>query len=377
MSSQRSHTFQRSNSRRNQADEPVLDDRYLTDAELGSESEDVEMSEGDSERPASPAMSPAAPGGSLYGRFPRATIGPLRPVPLRRGSSSGSSKITQENEDVMISVPQTRRGVVDNEEDADYVPSDRPRHDHANATAASSRPRQAGAGIRHFQDESTKSDAMDIDSDSDAESEANSDSSGYPNCVEEDSDEASVGPLDSHNGIDFWERERLPRRNFAPITESEFTRFLAWIGWAPDPGSDPEMIARINYLLAEFARIDLAGRTADPTGNAGEGDSDTNSEVSVGPDLEHENRVLSLQEAEAFVEALPQVDLATIADENMECPLCYTAYDEPSSWNNGHDNTPIRIPCAGGHVLGHDCLSRSVTEHGTRCPFDREDMFSD
>ncbi|KAH7065980.1 hypothetical protein BKA63DRAFT_168436 [Paraphoma chrysanthemicola] len=106
-------------------------------------------------------------------------------------------------------------------------------------------------------------------------------------------------------------------------------------------------------------------------------------------------------DATAFVDSLEQVDISTIPAEDMKCPHCWLPFgttddDDPSFvWAPDPEDTPelaernaalrelpfcranndpVRTPC--GHIVGRDCLIRSMEEVNTLCPTCRQELLS-
>jgi hypothetical protein len=79
-------------------------------------------------------------------------------------------------------------------------------------------------------------------------------------------------------------------------------------------------------------------------------------------------RRLTADQAQAFVSALPKVDVATIAKSDQRCSHCWSDFDEVK---DGINNLPVQLPCDHRHLLGHDCLVEVLTSMGSLCPLCR------
>jgi hypothetical protein len=103
-----------------------------------------------------------------------------------------------------------------------------------------------------------------------------------------------------------------------------------------------------------------------------------------------------------FVDNLEQVNIASIPDEDMRCPLCWISFgttyeeDDPNFefmadpeddpeltarqvafrelpfCASRADNNPVRTPC--GHLYGRSCLIESLENVDTLCPYCRQEM---
>jgi hypothetical protein len=82
-------------------------------------------------------------------------------------------------------------------------------------------------------------------------------------------------------------------------------------------------------------------------------------------------RRLTAEQAQAFVSALPKVDVATIAKSDQRCNHCWSDFDEVEE---GINNLPVQLPCDHRHLLGHDCLVEVLTSMGNLCPLCRVDI---
>lgn len=78
--------------------------------------------------------------------------------------------------------------------------------------------------------------------------------------------------------------------------------------------------------------------------------------------------VISRLRAALYIRELSVVDVAEIDPADRQCPICMEAFYA------GSEDQPVRLPCPGRHVIGQNCLLRSLSETGTRCPFDRVDV---
>ena len=80
-------------------------------------------------------------------------------------------------------------------------------------------------------------------------------------------------------------------------------------------------------------------------------------------------------DALVFVNKLEEVDIATIAAEDMKCSYCWDDYghaeDEMVKLRSGEvkaDNAPVKMPCGPGHLIGKTCLMQ-LSDSGIRlCP---------
>jgi hypothetical protein len=105
-------------------------------------------------------------------------------------------------------------------------------------------------------------------------------------------------------------------------------------------------------------------------------------------------------DAAAFVDTLEEVNIASIAPEDMRCPHCWlpfgTTTEDDSSilvymdegeqeimWRlnasyelpfcvNRPNNDPVRTPC--GHIFGKQCLVQSLEETNKTCPMCRQEL---
>ncbi|CAO2651533.1 Nn.00g041030.m01.CDS01 [Neocucurbitaria sp. VM-36] len=82
----------------------------------------------------------------------------------------------------------------------------------------------------------------------------------------------------------------------------------------------------------------------------------------------HVNR----EDAVAFVNALPTVDISTIPRADMRCPHCWADFDEDVE---GYNNEPKRAPCCG-KWFGVDCFVEFLEGTGPLCPLCRQDMLA-
>jgi len=78
---------------------------------------------------------------------------------------------------------------------------------------------------------------------------------------------------------------------------------------------------------------------------------------------------------QVFVGKLEEVDIATIAPENMKCSYCWDEYghadDEMIELRSGEvkaDNAPAKMPCGPGHLIGKTCLMQLIDSGIRLCP---------
>ncbi|KAF3008412.1 hypothetical protein E8E13_001758 [Curvularia kusanoi] len=84
---------------------------------------------------------------------------------------------------------------------------------------------------------------------------------------------------------------------------------------------------------------------------------------------------------QAFVAKLEAVDISTIPAEDMKCMHCWSNFDEIdddiielTTGNVQTDNSPVKLPCPHGHLIGKTCLMQ-IIDSGTRlCPQCRVDI---
>ncbi|KAJ4363565.1 hypothetical protein N0V83_009861 [Neocucurbitaria cava] len=86
------------------------------------------------------------------------------------------------------------------------------------------------------------------------------------------------------------------------------------------------------------------------------------------PDMSPPN--ISHEDAVAFVNSLPDLDIQTIPRQDLRCPLCWADFDEVV---DGYNNKPKRAPCCG-KWFGTDCLVESLEGTGPLCPLCRQAM---
>ena len=71
--------------------------------------------------------------------------------------------------------------------------------------------------------------------------------------------------------------------------------------------------------------------------------------------------------------SLEIVDPTTLPEDERECAICRQIYGEPIADDDGE--LAARLPCAGRHVFGLDCLKRVFVPSRNRylnCPIRRE-----
>jgi hypothetical protein len=79
-----------------------------------------------------------------------------------------------------------------------------------------------------------------------------------------------------------------------------------------------------------------------------------------------------------FVEELEVVDISTISAKDMECMHCWSSFDEAGDdiieLTNGNvqaDNSPVKMPCPHGHLIGKTCLMQLIDAEIRLCPLCR------
>jgi hypothetical protein len=84
---------------------------------------------------------------------------------------------------------------------------------------------------------------------------------------------------------------------------------------------------------------------------------------------------------QTFVANLVQVDISTISASDMRCPHCWSnfneAEDEIIELKNGSvqtDNSPVKMPCPHGHLIGKTCLMQIVDAGDRLCPQCRSEI---
>jgi Zn finger protein HypA/HybF involved in hydrogenase expression len=84
---------------------------------------------------------------------------------------------------------------------------------------------------------------------------------------------------------------------------------------------------------------------------------------------------------QAFVANLVQVDVSTILASDMRCPHCWSNFDEAEDemieLKNGSvqtDNSPVKMPCPHGHLIGKTCLMQIVDAGDRLCPQCRSEI---
>lgn len=78
---------------------------------------------------------------------------------------------------------------------------------------------------------------------------------------------------------------------------------------------------------------------------------------------------------QVFVSKLEEVDIATIAPEDMKCSYFWDdfghAEDETIQLRNADvkaDNAPVKMPCGSGHLIGKTCLMQLIDSGIRLCP---------
>jgi hypothetical protein len=79
-----------------------------------------------------------------------------------------------------------------------------------------------------------------------------------------------------------------------------------------------------------------------------------------------------------FVEELEAVDVSTIPAQDMKCMQCWGDFDEAQDdvieLKNGKvqaDNSPVKMPCPHGHLIGKTCLMQLIDAEIRLCPMCR------
>lgn len=82
-----------------------------------------------------------------------------------------------------------------------------------------------------------------------------------------------------------------------------------------------------------------------------------------------------------FVEELEVVDISTIPAKDMKCMHCWSSFDETGDdiieLTNGNvqaDNSPVKIPCPHGHLIGKTCLMQIIDAEMRSCPLCRVEI---
>jgi hypothetical protein len=83
------------------------------------------------------------------------------------------------------------------------------------------------------------------------------------------------------------------------------------------------------------------------------------------------SRVLKMDAAIVFVDALKKVDVASIPRDSMRCSHCWGDFD---TVDEGINNLPVQLPCDSRHMLGRACLIEVLTKTGPLCPLCRVDI---
>lgn len=132
--------------------------------------------------------------------------------------------------------------------------------------------------------------------------------------------------------------------------------FPAYVAGHVSQGDDDSLLASFWQLLNENGVIDMSTNI--------DGDMSTLESPTVGTShVDHEDAV-------AFVDALPTVDISTIPRDDIRCPHCWADFDEDIS---GYSNEPKLTPCCRKR-FGKDCLVESLEGTGPLCPLCRQDL---
>ena len=82
-----------------------------------------------------------------------------------------------------------------------------------------------------------------------------------------------------------------------------------------------------------------------------------------------------------FVEELEVVDMSTIPAKDMKCMHCWSSFDEAGDdiieLTNGNvqaDNSPVKMPCPHGHLVGKTCLMQMIDAEMRFCPLCRVEI---
>ena len=82
---------------------------------------------------------------------------------------------------------------------------------------------------------------------------------------------------------------------------------------------------------------------------------------------------------QSFVEKLEAVDVSTIPAEDMRCMHCFSDFDEVNDdeiiqlmkGSVPTDNSPVKMPCPHGHLIGKTCLMQIIDHKVRLCPYCR------
>ena len=87
---------------------------------------------------------------------------------------------------------------------------------------------------------------------------------------------------------------------------------------------------------------------------------------------------------QAFVAKLVKVDISTVPAADMRCTHCWSNFDEADDemieLKNGSvrtDNSPVKMPCPHGHIIGKTCLMQIVDAGDRLCPQCRVEIVRD
>ena len=82
-----------------------------------------------------------------------------------------------------------------------------------------------------------------------------------------------------------------------------------------------------------------------------------------------------ITDPQAFVANLVHVDISTIPAADMRCMHCWSNFDEVEDemieLKNGSvqaDNSPVKMPCPHGHLIGKTCLMQIIDAGDRLCP---------
>ena len=82
-----------------------------------------------------------------------------------------------------------------------------------------------------------------------------------------------------------------------------------------------------------------------------------------------------------FVGKLEEVDISTVAPGDMKCFHCWNNFGETDldtvelrSGEVKADNSPVKLPCGHGHLIGKTCLMQLIDADIHLCPKCRVDI---
>lgn len=82
--------------------------------------------------------------------------------------------------------------------------------------------------------------------------------------------------------------------------------------------------------------------------------------------------VEEVEDPTEFINSLKDVDLAFIAADDMECPICLESFDSLEAFLNPN-NEPVQVPCCSKYFC-RDCLFEALSTVYPRCPMCRQDV---